>query len=204
MSIVAGKARTAHLVLACVLAPPTTDAQRRRRLGSHRVDPFESRVRNVGPGLQELVLRAGDTGAAGEGVADRHDKIEMEGQSVRRAPGVLFGEWEGYASDGEAYKPGGCNWGLNNAVAMEFLAGKWIENARYVEVKYSENRQSRFYKKVQRRKYKQETPRGSERAMPRPLQQEGGAEGHKTPKRGPLVGRTGPPSLKFRTASPWH
>jgi len=39
--------------------------------------------------------------------------------------------------------------------------------------------------------------------MPRPLQQEGGAEGHKTPKRGPLVGRTGQlPLLKFRTASP--
>jgi hypothetical protein len=36
-------------------------------------------VGNVGPGLKELVLRAGDAGAAGEGVADRHDKIEMEG-----------------------------------------------------------------------------------------------------------------------------
>lgn len=79
VSIVAEKARTTHLVLACVLAPSTADAQRRRRLGSHRVDPFESRVGNVGPGLKELVLRAGDAGAAGEGVADRHDKIEMEG-----------------------------------------------------------------------------------------------------------------------------
>jgi hypothetical protein len=70
---------TTQLVLARVLAPPASDAERRRCLGPDRVHPLEAGVRSVrGPrgsraGALVLVLDgAGAGGPARERVADGH------------------------------------------------------------------------------------------------------------------------------------
>lgn len=84
-----GNCLTAHLVLARILAPPAADAQRRRGLGSHRVDALEARMRNVCCGRRSgshiLVLWADDAGPACEWVADRHG--ECGGVKRSEAPG---------------------------------------------------------------------------------------------------------------------
>lgn len=81
MSLGIEQGRTAHFVLACVLAPPAVDAQHRGRLGAHGVNPFEPRVRDVRSRGRVQVLVLGPR-TAGEGVADRHDKI-VRGLCVR-------------------------------------------------------------------------------------------------------------------------
>lgn len=70
---------TAHLILAGILTSGAADAQNRRRLGAHDVDSLKSGVIVLSVGVDSVIGRDDSSGAAGEGVSDRHGGEKLVG-----------------------------------------------------------------------------------------------------------------------------